>query len=1194
MRLGAVFQYELRLQVRRPTLWIYAATLLWLAAIVAQGGIESARNGEALFDAPVEVASVLLIATLAGLLTAAALAADSATRDASTRMAPLFAATPLRRHEYLGGRFLAAFALYALALLLVPLAHLIARFVLPAELVLPLRPMTYVEGYLFVALPNAFISTAILFAVAALTRRAVASYVAGALLLVATMLSFQLSVTLFAASEHAGLLDPFAFAALRRTVAGWTATQQNTRALGLEGELLWNRVTWVAVACVVLAGMWWRSAASGSSIERAGRAPSPAPTSSPALTSSRSGEAAVANDSPIAIPATTRRFGLRTALHQTAAIGRRAFLDVATSWGALVIVGIAVFHVVIGPELMEHLGVPLHPTTAAVVRILTGMSTAIPMLSAMLAIFYAGELIWNERDLRLAPLTGSAPVSGWALLLGKFLGLGLALAALQVLLIAAGVITQAMLGYYDFEPRVYAGTLLGLQLADGLIFAALAMAIQVVAGGKYVGWLAAAVAWVWTVWPDMQPEHRMLLYGADPGWTYSAMSGFGASLGPVLWFSAWWAAWALLFAVLARLFVVRGIDLPFRERLTLAPQRLTRPTMLAAVTATGAVCGLGGFIFWNTNVVNEFVTADELSARRVEYERRYGTYENAPQPVRTATSLEVELYPSRRTATIRGSYVLRNDTGAPIDTLHLSVASEVETGPFELGRRARAAVVDDELGHRIYVLDSPLAPGDSLSLGFDLTYAPRGFSNDGAAGDVIANGTYFELPQWLPGIGYQPSQELMDARARRDHGLPPRGEYMPEDRAAVTRQAGDEHGRFRAVIGTDSGQTAISSGVLRGSWTDGGRAYFEYEAAAPIRRRVAILSARYDVHRDEWRGIPIEVFYHPGHPWNADRTVRSVKASLEHFTRTIGPYPYGVVRVVERPDTEGGATAFPGLVAYSEPLALMRPEADARGLDFQFAVMAHEMAHQWWGNQLGPAQVDGAWLLTESLAWYGALGVVEETYGRRHFDALLELMHEAFLAPMTRANPPLIHANDGFLGYRKGAFAMYSAREHLGEERVTAALRSMFEAHTGGRLPDPTSLDLVAALRAVAPDSLQPLLHDLFEQNVWWELGVRQARGRQLASGEWEVSVQLRALKVAIDTAGNETVLPLDELVEIGLFVDDPGAQPVYLRMHRLRNREQTIVVTVPEQPAHAMVDPRHLLVDRIAEDDSRPVVVAR
>ena len=73
--------------------------------------------------------------------------------------------------------------------------------------------------------------------------------------------------------------------------------------------------------------------------------------------------------------------------------------------------------------------------------------------------------------------------------------------------------------------------------------------------------------------------------------------------------------------------------------------------------------------------------------------------------------------------------------------------------------------------------------------------------------------------------------------------------------------------------------------------------------------------------------------------------VRSARASLEYYTEHFGPYPYRQLKIVAAPDDGYGATAYPGTIAYREDFAVFRPEADRRGIDFPFAVMAHEVAH---------------------------------------------------------------------------------------------------------------------------------------------------------------------------------------------------------------------------------------------------------
>jgi hypothetical protein len=152
---------------------------------------------------------------------------------------------------------------------------------------------------------------------------------------------------------------------------------------------------------------------------------------------------------------------------------------------------------------------------------------------------------------------------------------------------------------------------------------------------------------------------------------------------------------------------------------------------------------------------------------------------------------------------------------------------------------------------------------------------------------------------------------------------------------------------------------------------------------------------------------------------------------------------------------------------------------------------------------------------------------------------------------------------------------------------VNLALRTLVEKK-GSSLT--TTLDLYQELQAVTPDALQYLLRDLFETNTFWELTTEQATAEQMQAGTWQVTLNVRARKVVVDEAGVETDLPMDELVEIGVFgpaeEDDELGEPLYVQMHRIRSGEQTITVTVPSPPVLAGIDPNHLLDWVEGEDD--------
>jgi ABC-type transport system involved in multi-copper enzyme maturation permease subunit len=1181
-----IFRYELGYKLRQVSTWLFFAVVLGLTFQVAtEGYVANARNGGFSFNGPFVIAAVTLLGSLMGLLVAAALAGDAAARDVQTRMHPLVYTTRVGKADYLGGRFLAAFVLNALILVAVPVGLLLALLTpgLEPELLGPFRPAAYLGAYLFLALPNAFVATALLFSMAALSRREMASYFGGVLLFLAAMVSWQFVAGELGRWELAKLMDPLGLTVMSALSKSWTPLEKSTRLIGLEGSLLSNRLLWLGIALGGLALTFLRfrfihpntGARSGHGARRRDVEP-PRPEGSV--------------KAPLAVPRVPRTFGFGTHVRQLLAIAWESFRHIMMGGGGLALGAMAVLLVVSGPELMEYLGVPLFPTTGHLTRLLVRSRDLPWQLVPLLTVFYAGELVWRERDARLGDIADAAPVPDWVPFVGKLLGLGLMLVAAQALVMAAAMLVQVRLDYSVFEVGLYARILFGLQLTGYLLFALLALVVHVLVNHKYVGHMVVLLAHgCMTYASALGLEHHLLVYGADPGWAYSDMRGFGPFLGPWLWFKLYWAVWALLLALAARLLWVRGRERTVGSRLQLARRRWTRPVAGAAVVAVGLLLTVGGFILYNTNVLNAYHTASDTAERRAEYERRYGRYAGVAQPLLTGTRLHVELHPSRRAAELRGTYDLVNRSAGAIDSIHLATASEVETEAVRFNQPATLTLADEELGHRIYTLDEPLQPGESLRLDFEVRFQPRGFSNQGSDTSVVANGSYFQHQDWLPTIGYQTNRELSGEGERRAHGLARRPAFRPLSDVEACQQVNGVRMSFEAVVGTEEGQLAVAPGTLRRTWTENGRRYFHYATDFPIRNDYAFFSANYAVHDGRWNDVAIQIFHHPGHAWNLDGMVRSVQASLDYYTEQFGPYPHKQLRLVEHPGNGNGLHASPVNISYEEGFSLFNPKADGRELDFPFAIVAHEVAHQWWGNQLTPARVEGAPVLTESLAWYSAMAVVKKTYGDEHLRRLLGVLREAYLTPRALADVPLLRATDWFLAYRKGPFVMHAVREYVGEERVNTALRRLLEKHGSGAPPLPTSLDLYRELQAVTPDSLGSLLHDLFETNTYWELEATQVTAEPAEGGTWRVALDVRTRKVVVDTEGVVTEVPMDDLVEVGVFAaeeDGAAGEPLYLRMHRLRSGEQRITVTVSGEPARAGIDPRILLLDVKAEDN--------
>ena len=1190
--MGEVFRFEVGYRLRQPSTWVYALVLFGIPFLMMH-----AINGSSQYlNAPLMIANISAVLGGIGMLVTAGIFGDAAARDVHWRMHSLFYTSPLRESHYLGGRFLAGLAVNAVLHLGIPSGLLLASVMpyMEAGKFGPVQLAAYAQTYLLVLLPNLVVIGAFMFAAAALTRQALATYVGGVALFILGTLAGELTDGLTNQTLSA-LVDPFGARAVALTAQYWTPVESNGRLIGWPNVLLWNRALWLGVAVGLFALLvvrfrfahpsgalrrrWWRRrAVVDAAPERV------APIEVTSLTQA---------------PFSGRSFPVAAHARQTLAVAARAWREIAMTRPYLVILlGALFFALVYGWDVgSEVFGTSTWPVTHLIAG--TVLSGALGPVMALLVAVFAGELVWREREVGMGDIASVAPVPNWVAMLGRFLALVAMLATLQAVLMGAGVLLQAIRGYYRFELDVYLTLLFGIKLVDYVLLAALAMAVHVVVNHKYLGHLVVVLYFALTqVSGLIGLRHRMLLYGSDPGWVWSDLNGLAPFLSGLVWFKLYWAAWALLFAVLASLFWVRGREKGIAQRWSLARQRFRGPMMRAAAVAALLIVTLGGFVFYNTNVLNEDRSPNAIAAERAEYERRYKRYENAPEPSLVAAQMRVEFYPSDRAAEIRGTFRLVNRTAQPIDSLHVLPSLDVETRALDFDRVARVVTNDSTLRYRIYALERPLAPGDSLAMTFQLAFRPRGFRNAGAPTAVTPNGAYIERG-WLPALGYQPGREVMDERFRREQHLPPR--KLPPSAGDVETRAGANSVELvdvETVIGTDPDQIAVTPGTLVREWRENGRRYFHYRTDAPTRYGGAVLSAKYAVRETHSKGIPLRVYYHPTHDVNVDRMLRSMQASLAYYTEKFGPYQFRELRVVEFPRYASFARAHPHTIAFSEGSAFLT-RVDSGDIDRTFFVVAHETAHQWWGGQVMPAPAAGAAFVSETLAQYSSIMVLEATYGpemaRRFYDYNMNQYLQGRSVYTNREAPLLDVVSQAYVYYFKGGVAMYTLRQRLGADAVNGALRRFREKFAGANAPPPTSRALYAELQAVTPDSLRPLLSDLFEHITLWSVRTDSAHADPVGGGGYRVTLFVDASKARADSVGRETLVAMDDGVEVGVFagpaLDGSPGETLYLKQHRIRSGKQTIVLTVPRLPTRAGIDPYRKLIERDRDDNVAAVV---
>ncbi len=281
----------------------------------------------------------------------------------------------------------------------------------------------------------------------------------------------------------------------------------------------------------------------------------------------------------------------------------------------------------------------------------------------------------------------------------------------------------------------------------------------------------------------------------------------------------------------------------------------------------------------------------------------------------------------------------------------------------------------------------------------------------------------------------------------------------------------------------------------------------------------SVLSARYQVVRDRWQDVDLAIYYQPGHEYNLAKMIKGMKASLEYCTANFSPYQNKTLRIVEFPRYASFAQSFPASIPYSESIgfiARVDPKSED-DVDYPFYVTAHEVAHQWWAHQVIGGNVQGATLMSESLAQYTALMVMKHEVGPDQMRRFLKYEMDRYLngrsAERKKELPLERVENQGYIHYSKASVVFYALQDYVGEDMVNQALHEYVQAVAYQNPPYTYSVELIDRLRKIVPPELSYIIGDMFETITLYENRALSATYRQTPEGKYEVKPKLVAAK---------------------------------------------------------------------------------
>lgn len=203
---------------------------------------------------------------------------------------------------------------------------------------------------------------------------------------------------------------------------------------------------------------------------------------------------------------------------------------------------------------------------------------------------------------------------------------------------------------------------------------------------------------------------------------------------------------------------------------------------------------------------------------------------------------------------------------------------------------------------------------------------------------------------------------------------------------------------------------------------------------------------------------------------------------LEFYTGIFGPCPYPTLNVVLLQGQAPGGHSPPGMIVLTSRSPFQRErlaEDPANFDDVPWFFLAHELAHQWWGQGVGGQNYRERWL-SEGMAQYAAALWVQHTRGERTFRGVLRRLARwalragpagpiqlGFRLGHLQRDPQIYRA----IVYDKGAYVLHMLRGLVGDESFFRSLRTFQERE---RFTKAGTDDLREVMEEVSGRDLKP------------------------------------------------------------------------------------------------------------------------
>ena len=307
-------------------------------------------------------------------------------------------------------------------------------------------------------------------------------------------------------------------------------------------------------------------------------------------------------------------------------------------------------------------------------------------------------------------------------------------------------------------------------------------------------------------------------------------------------------------------------------------------------------------------------------------------------------------------------------------------------------------------------------------------------------------------------------------------------------------------------------------------------------------------------HFGKVQGIPLQTWvFHQDREPGMITFETPVRQAMEFYIDHIGPYPYEKLANVEAAGLRGG-TEHASAIFYGEASVTNRPATN---------LVAHEIAHQWFGDSVTEKDWDDVWL-SEGFATYFTLLTTEHYEGHDAFVAGLKRSRETIFSLEKKFPDMAVRHNNlddmkkvlNQIVYQKGGWTLHMLRGQIGDDKFWPGIRDYYRRYRD---------------RNASTDDLRRVMQENSGGDLAWFFDQWLNRpGSPSVDGGWRYDPA--AKKISVDLAqtqpGSAYRLPL----EIGIASE--GASQTLLIKIEMTQKTQKFEIAVDKEPASVTLDP--------------------